>query len=80
MKGFSTALGAIVGVVLAIWACVTVWTSYIVPVVPAGSYHDLILVGIGILLLFLGGGLVVLFIALCGAVFAALFSVLTPGR
>ena len=80
MKALGTVLGGFIGVALGIWAMVTVWVDYIVPAVPAGPYHNLILIGIGALVLLFGWGLVAIFIVACGAVFSFIFNLITPGK
>ena len=76
MKALGTVLGGFIGVALGIWAMVTVWVDYIVPAV----HHNLILIGIGALVLLFGWGLVAIFIVACGAVFSFIFNLITPGK
>ena len=73
-------IGAIIGIAVSIWAVISAWTMWVVPVVPQGPYHGLILVGLAIVCFFFGGGLVVLFTAGVTALFAITADFLTGGK
>lgn len=69
--------GFIIGFTGSMWAAVALWSAYIVPLVPAGPYHGLILLGVGVMCFVFLGGLVIWIGALVGMLFALLAGLLT---
>ncbi len=72
-------LGMLVGLGVGIYSAYSLWVDRIMPLVPAGPYHGLIVLALGIVLLMVGGGLVFMFVLMVGAVFAFLFDAIEAG-
>jgi len=71
--------GFLIGFTGSLWAAVAIWSAYIVPLVPAGPYHGLILLGVGLVCIMVLGGLVIWIGVLIGTLFA-LLALLVTGK
>jgi O-antigen ligase len=72
--------GGLIGFFGSLALVVKVWVAFIVPLVPAGDYHGLILFGMGVLCVFFFGGLVFLFAMLSGVLFGVVAGAITGDK
>lgn len=72
--------GFAIGFVLAWWGAWSVWVNHIVPLVPHGDYHGLIVFGLAVGCLFFFGGLVFFIAMICGLALAQLAAIFTDGK
>ena len=73
-------IGFLIGFGGALYCAFLAWTGFIVPLVPAGDYHGLILVALGVVFFIFGGGLVFGIAMLIGALLATLFGTVTASK